>query len=171
MRGYIQVYTGNGKGKTTAAFGLALRAAGAGLKVHIAQFAKCMDYSEINAFKRFEDLIQLKQYGTGCFISEKPGKKDYEAALRGLNETRHIISSGDYQMVILDEANIATYYNLFSVDDLVDLITAKPDNVEIVITGRYADDKIIKCADLVTEMREIKHYYSFGVEARRGIEK
>ena len=171
MKGYVQVYTGEGKGKTTAAFGLALRAAGAGLRVFIAQFVKGLEYSELNAIKRFDDLIELKQYGRGCFIFEKPEKADITAAQKGLEELKHVISSGEYHVVILDEVNIATHYKLLSVEDLLELIRIKPEHVEMVITGRYADEKIIDRADLVTEMREIKHYYSEGVKAREGIEK
>jgi cob(I)alamin adenosyltransferase len=170
MKGYIQVYTGNGKGKTTAAFGLALRAAGAGMKVFISQFVKGMEYSELEAIKRFDDLITLKQFGRGCFIYEKPEEEDIKLAAAGLKETKEIIISGKYDLVILDEANIAVYYNLFSAQDLLNVMDEKPEQVELVITGRYADPKVIERADLVTEMKEIKHYYSNGVTARRGIE-
>ena len=171
MKGYVHVYTGEGKGKTTAALGLALRAAGAGSSVFFAQFVKGMEYSEVKSLKRYDDYIKLKQYGTGCFIFGKPGKKDIEAARYALEDLKHIILSGDYQMVILDEANIATYYNLISVEELLALIRERPAHVEIIITGRYADKKIIDVADLVTEMLEIKHYYHKGVEARDGIER
>ena len=115
MKGYIQVYTGNGKGKTTAAFGLALRAAGAGLRVYIAQFVKGMKYSEINSLAKLEVFITVKQYGRDCFIFREPEKEDIQAAREGLKEVREIMCSGKYQMIIFDEANIATYYNLFSV--------------------------------------------------------
>ncbi|MBW2663694.1 MAG: cob(I)yrinic acid a,c-diamide adenosyltransferase [Deltaproteobacteria bacterium] len=171
MKGYIQVYTGNGKGKTTAAFGLALRAAGAGLKVYIAQFVKGMKYSEMNSLAKLEEFITLKQYGRDCFIFREPEKEDIQAAQEGLKEVREIMCSGKYQMIILDEANIATYYNLFSVEDLLDFIQAKPEEVELIITGRKADPRIIEAADLATEMKEIKHYYQKGVQAREGIEK
>ncbi|MDA3833720.1 MAG: cob(I)yrinic acid a,c-diamide adenosyltransferase [Spirochaetales bacterium] len=171
MKGYIQVYTGNGKGKTTAAFGLALRAAGAGLKVYIAQFVKGMKYSELYSLAKLSEFITLKQYGRDCFINKDPDKEDIKAALEGLKEVKEIMCSGKYQMIILDEANIATYYNLFSVDDLLDFIQARPEDVELVITGRNADPRIIEEADLVTEMKEIKHYYQKGVQARDGIEK
>ena len=171
MRGYVQVYTGNGKGKTTAAFGLALRAAGAGLRVYIAQFVKGMKYSELDAVEKLSDSITIKQYGRDCFIYREPDSEDIRAAREGLKEVRKIMDSGQYQMVILDEANIATYYNLFSVDDLLDFIKAKPEGVELVITGRMADPRIIEAADLVTEMKEIRHYYQKGVQARNGIEK
>jgi cob(I)alamin adenosyltransferase len=171
MKGYVHVYTGDGKGKTTAAFGLALRAAGAGLKVYIAQFVKGMKYSELNSLAKLSEFITIKQYGRDCFIFREPEKEDIQAAQEGLKEVKEIMRSGKYQMIILDEANIATYYNLFSVDDLLDFIQAKPEGVELVITGRAADLRIIEKADLVTEMKEIKHYYQKGVQARDGIEK
>ena len=171
MKGYIQVYTGDGKGKTTAAFGLALRAAGAGLKVYIAQFVKGMKYSELDALAQLKNFITVKQYGRDCFIFREPEKEDIQAARTGLQEVREIMCSGEYQIIILDEANIATYYNLFSVDELLDFIKVKPEEVELVITGRSADPRIIERADLVTEMKEIKHYYQKGVKARKGIEK
>ncbi len=169
-KGYVHVYTGNGKGKTTAAFGLALRAAGAGLPVFIAQFAKGGDYSELRAFRRFEDLITLKQYGSGSFIHGEPGEEDIRAAQTALAEIRDVFRSGEYKVVILDEANIATFFGLVSADDLAALIDDRPEDVELVITGRGADPKIIEKADLVTEMREVKHYYAEGVQARDGIE-
>ena len=169
-RGYVQVYTGNGKGKTTAAFGLALRAAGAGLPVFIAQFAKAMEYSEIIALKRFSDLITLRQYGRGCFIRGKPAEEDIRAAKFGLKESGEALQSGKYKVVILDEANIATFFELFAVEDLLALIDGKPGEVELLITGRNADARILDRADLVTEMREVKHYYANGVQARKGIE-
>ncbi len=171
MKGYIQVYTGNGKGKTTAAFGLALRAAGAGLKVYIAQFAKKKGYSEHKAFERFSDLVLAKQYGLGAFIVNAPSEEDIAAARKGLEEAKEALQSGLWDVVILDEANVAASIALFSVDDLLSLIALKPEGVELVITGRNADERVIEKADLVTEMREIKHYYTKGVEARVGIEK
>ena len=171
MKGYVQVYTGSGKGKTTAALGLALRAAGAGLKVYIAQFVKGMKYAEINILDKLSDSIALKQYGRSCFINRNPDEKDIQAAQEGLKEVREIMCSGEYQMIILDEANIATSYNLFSVEELLDFIRAKPEDVELVITGRMADPRVIEEADLVTEMKEIKHYYQSGVKARDGIER
>ncbi|MBL7226222.1 MAG: cob(I)yrinic acid a,c-diamide adenosyltransferase [Proteobacteria bacterium] len=171
MTGRVHVYTGDGKGKTTAALGLALHAAGAGLKVYVAQFVKGAEYSELKALVRLSDLITTKQYGLGFFVNREPNKKDFRAAREGLKEVRGIICSGVYDVVILDEANIATYYDLFSVDDLLDVIRAKPERIELVITGRMADPLVIEAADLVTEMKEIKHYYDNGVRARIGIEK
>jgi len=170
-KGYVQIYTGNGKGKTTAAIGLAIRAAGAGLKVFIAQFLKAGEYNEHKALNRFTDLIQIRQYGRGCFIQGNPDIEDIKVAKKGLDEVKNIINSGKYDMIILDEANIAVYYNLFTVDELLEVIKSRPKNVEIIITGRMADQKIIAEADLVTEMKEIKHYYKKGVIARPGIER
>lgn len=169
-KGYVQVYTGNGKGKTTAAFGLAIRAAGAGLRVFIGQFAKGQDYSELHSFARFADQITICQYGRKCFIYEQPESNDIYLAKDGLSEIRKAVVSGDYKLVILDEANIAVYFGLFSADDLIEIIDIKPKDVELVITGRYANSQILARADLVTEMREIKHYYQQGVMARVGIE-
>jgi len=171
MRGYVQVYTGAGKGKTTAALGLAIRAAGAGLRVFIAQFIKGAHSSELDALQRYSDLITIKQFGRGCFIKGEPSPADVEAARKGLSEVKQIIASGEYQVVILDEANVATHLKLFSVDELLSVIEAKPDDVELVITGRNADPRLIERADLATEMLEVKHYYKKGVEARTGIEK
>jgi len=170
MKGYVHVYTGNGKGKTTAAIGLAIRAAGAGMRVYIAQFVKGMHYSELDALDRYADRITLKQYGRDCFIKQEPSEEDIQAARKGFEEVKGVLASGDYQMVILDEANIATHYNLFSADELIELVRSKPESVELVITGRGADPKVIAVADLVTEMKEIKHYHNRGIEARQGIE-
>jgi cob(I)alamin adenosyltransferase len=170
MRGYLHVYTGNGKGKTTAALGLALRAAGAGKKVFIAQFVKGMHYAELDALKRFEPEIILRQYGRGCFIMHEPEAEDIALAKQGLAEVAEKIRSGMYDMVILDEACIALYYRLFSLNELMTVITSRPETMEIVITGRYAPPELIDLADLATEMKEVKHYYQQGVEARKGIE-
>lgn len=171
MKGYIQVYTGDGKGKTTAALGLAIRAAGAGLKVFIGQFIKMGEYSEIKALKRFEDLITVEQFGRGRFIQGKPSVEDIKAAQKGLEKIIAILSSGEHNVVIMEEANVAVKIGLLSVQDILKIIAAKPQDVELVITGRGADPQIIEKADLVTEMKEIKHYFQQGVAARVGIEK
>jgi cob(I)alamin adenosyltransferase len=171
MQGYVQVYTGNGKGKTTAALGLSIRAAGAGLKVFIGQFIKKGDYSEINALSRFSDLIRVEQFGQGRFISGKPDPEDVALCRIGLARIREVIASGRYQVVILEEANIAVKYGLIQEGELIDLIITKPAELELVITGRDATDRIIALADLVTEMRAVKHYYEKGVVSRVGIEK
>ena len=170
-RGYVHVYTGDGKGKTTAALGLALRAAGAGTKVFIAQFLKGTKSAELGALERFADLITVKQYGRDRFIVGEPEEEDVQAARAGLQEAARILAAGEYPLVILDEANVAVHLGLFSADGLLDIVKARAEHVEVVITGRRADQRIIDAADLVTEMREVKHYYTQGVRARRGIEK
>ena len=169
MKGYVQVYTGDGKGKTTAALGLSLRAAGSGLKVYIAQFIKMGDYSEIKALAKFSDLITVEQFGLGRFIKGKPSQEDIEAAHNGIAKVKSLI--GKYDIIVLEEANVAAACGVISVEDILELISLKPDNVELVITGRGADPRVIEKADLVTEMKEIKHYYQKGVQARVGIEK
>ena len=171
MKGYLQVYTGNGKGKTTAALGLSLRAAGAGLKVYIAQFLKQGDYSEIKALERFSDVIVLEQFGLGQFVKGRPTQAEMNVARDGLEKARQALSSGDYDMVILEEANVAVAIGLFPITDLMDIIQQRPDHVELVITGRGAAPEVIEKADLVTEMKAVKHYYDQGVQARVGIEK
>jgi cob(I)alamin adenosyltransferase len=170
MRGMVHVYTGNGKGKTTAALGLALRAVGSGKKVFVAQFAKGMKYSELNSLAKIE-AITIKQYGLDSFIIDKPKNKDIEAAEQGLKESAEALKAEEYDLVILDEANIAVYFELFSVESLLEIIEFRNHKIEVVVTGRYADKTLIDYADLVTEMKNIKHYYSKGIEARLGIEK
>lgn len=169
-KAYIQVYTGNGKGKTTAALGLALRACGAGKKVFIGQFIKGKHYSELDSIKKHLKDIQIKQYGLDCFIVNEPEEKDFMAAQNGLMEMSEIIKSGDYDLVIMDELNIALYYKLIDLEAVLDILRSKPEHIEIVITGRYAPNEIIEIADLVTEMKEVKHYFTKGVDARLGIE-
>lgn len=171
MRGFVQVYTGNGKGKTTAAIGLAIRAAGAGLRVFIGQFIKMGDYSEIRALSRFTDLITVEQFGHGRFAKGKPSPEDLEGARRGLERVREIMDGEDYQVIILEEANVAVMLGLIGVQELIGLIVSKPEDKELVITGRGASPRVIEMADLVTEMRVIKHYFQKGVRARVGIEK
>lgn len=171
ITGYVHVYTGNGKGKTTAAIGLAIRAVGAGLNVFIAQFIKKGFYSEIKSLSKFSDSITIKQFGLGHFIKGAASVEDLSVAQAGINEMESIVSSGDYSVVILDEANVAVKLGLFSVEDLLYIIDNKPNNVELIITGRDANQELIKKADLVTEMKEIKHYFKEGITARVGIEK
>jgi cob(I)alamin adenosyltransferase len=171
MKGYIQVYTGNGKGKTTACLGLTLRAVGAGLKVYIIQFLKQGDYSEIKALERFGDQVTVEQYGLGHFVKGKPSEDDIVAGQKGLARAKELIRKGDCDILILEEANVALVCGLFSEIDLLDVIALKPENMELVITGRGATPAVIAAADLVTEMKEIKHYYQKGVKARVGIEK
>jgi cob(I)alamin adenosyltransferase len=171
MKGYVQVYTGDGKGKTTAAFGLAIRAAGSGLKVWIGQIRKKGEYSEIHSMQRFADLVTVEQFGTGKFVMGKPSGEDIQAAATALSRAEQIMSSGKADVVILDEANVALACGLFSAERLLALIRQKPEEMELVLTGRGAAPEIIEAADLVTEMKCIKHYHEKGVMARTGIEK
>jgi len=170
-RGYIQVYTGSGKGKTTAALGLALRAAGAGMRVFIAQFIKKRQCSEHKALAKFSDLVTINQYGKGFILRRSPNASDIEAAQKGLAAVRKVMEERLADVVILDEANIAVNRGLIAVDELIGIMEMKPAGIELVITGRYADAGVIDKADLVTEMREVKHYAKKGVKARVGIEK
>ncbi len=170
MKGYIQVYTGDGKGKTTASFGLAIRAAGAGLKVYIIQFLKKGDFSEIKALAKF-DNITIKQFGLGSFVRGKPSEEDMAIGAAGYLELCDVLKENRYDVVIAEEANVAVMCNLFTEKELLELMDMKPENVELIITGRNASQKVIDRADLVTEMKEIKHYFKQGVMARVGIEK
>ncbi|WP_179948107.1 cob(I)yrinic acid a,c-diamide adenosyltransferase [Geosporobacter ferrireducens] len=170
-RGYVHVYTGDGKGKTTAALGLALRAAGAGKKVFIAQFVKSIEYSEWKALKSLQNSIDITLYGHGCFIAKNPEQEDISAARKGLQDIHRILMSKKYDLIILDEITIALYYRLLSLEDVITLLKDKPYETELVLTGRYAPEAIIEFADLVTEMKEIKHYYQQGVLSREGIDR
>ncbi len=167
--GLVQVYTGNGKGKTTAALGLAIRAAGAGLKVCIHQFVKDGQYSEIRALKKIKNIV-VKQCGRGCFIKGKPEDEDIKCARNGFQAACKDIFSGKYDLVILDEINIALALGLLKAKDMSSLINRKPKKLEIVLTGRRCPASILKKADLITEMKEIRHPYKNGIIARKGIE-
>ena len=168
-RGYVQVYTGDGKGKTTAAFGLALRAVCAGYKVYIGQFLKGMPYSELKAPEFLPNLV-IEQYGTAQFVHNEPTQRDIAKAEEGLKKIEAIINSAEYDVVIMEEINVALMYGLLSTERILKIIKNKPETVELVLTGRYAKKEIIEAADLVTEMKMIKHYYNQGVSARKGIE-
>lgn len=169
-KGYIQVYTGNGKGKTTAALGLTLRAAGAGLRVYIAQFMKKGHYSEIRALERLSDQVTVEQFGTGRFVLGKPDPEDLEAGRKGLAAAGQAMLSGEYDMVVLEEANVAYESKIISERDLMDFVSAKPDGVELVLTGRGGAPGVLERADLITEMKPVRHYFEQGVGARTGIE-
>jgi len=170
MKGYVQVYTGDGKGKTTAALGLILRARGAGLRVYLGQFIKKGDFSEIKSLRERFPEVTVEQYGLGHFIKEEPSPDDIAAAMEGLGKLRTAVLSGDYDIIIADEAGPAVTVGLFPADELVSLIDQKPDEVELVITGRGVDKTVMARADLITEMRSVKHYMDDGVGARQGIE-
>ena len=169
-KGLVHVYTGPGKGKTTAALGLGLRAAGAGYKVHVVQFMKGRRYSEINSIEKLKNF-SISQHGRDKFVSkENPEKIDIDLAKKGFSYAKEIIKSKKYDLIILDEINVAIDFNLISIDDVLNLIKEKPEKLELVLTGRYADPKIIQIADVVTEMLEIKHPYQQGIQARKGID-
>jgi cob(I)alamin adenosyltransferase len=170
-RGRVQVYTGDGKGKTTAAFGLALRAAGRGLKVFVAQFAKGRDSGEVVAAERFSDLITVRRFGKKAFVRGEPDHQDRDEARRGMRTVRDVLAEGTHRLVILDEINIATYYGLVPVEDLLKTLAGRARSVEVVLTGRNADPRVLAAADLVTEMRAVKHYFAQGTPAREGIEE
>ncbi len=173
FKGFIQVYTGNGKGKTTAALGLCLRAAGWGYRSYIGQFLKGQDYGELHSIKKFGDLIVIEQFGKKGFIhiEKGPDEEDIKLAKSGLERCMSEMKSGKFRIIVLDEINIAIYFNLISEEEINAFLDEKPEDVEVILTGRYAPQSIIERADLVTEMKEIKHYYQKGIEARKGIEK
>ena len=170
MTGCVQVYTGDGKGKTTAALGLAIRAAGAGMRVFLARFLKPAVSSELRALERFADLVTVRSYGRAGFIRGEPGPEDIARAREGFEEVREAVASGGYLLVILDEVNVAVDLGLLEVEEVLDLIEERPEQVELVLTGRRADARIIERADLVTDMREVKHPWHAGVPARKGID-
>ena len=171
MKGYVQVYTGDGKGKTTAAIGLAIRALGAGWRVFIAQFLKSGEYSEHKALAQFSDHLTIRTYGRNVFIKGEPEEEDRRLAQEAYQEIAEIVASGHHRLVILDEANVAVHYGLITVDQILDLIDRRAEGVELLITGRYAHSRLIERADLVTEMRGVKHYFDRGIKARVGVEK
>jgi len=172
-KGYVQVYTGNCKGKTTAALGLAFRAMGRGLKTYIGQFMKGQMYGELAAAELVKPYITIEQYGKKGFIhvQNPPEQEDINMAQEGLQRARQAMLRGSYNIVVFDEIITAHYFHLISLADILDIINIKPEGVEVVFTGRYAPKELIDAADLVTEMVEIKHYYQQGVSARDGIER
>ena len=169
-KGFVHLYTGNGKGKTTAAVGLALRAAGAGLKVFIVQFGKGSPTGELKSLKKLSRQITIRQFGARTFIKQKPALVDYTLAAEGLATVERALRRGCYDVVILDEVCVVCRYNLISTRKVLDIINNRPKQVEVIMTGRDAPKDLANAADLVTEMREIRHYFSKGVRARKGIE-
>jgi cob(I)alamin adenosyltransferase len=172
MIGYVQVYTGNGKGKTTAALGLAFRAAGHGFKTYVAQFLKGQPTGEIEAATRLAPLIRIEQFGREGFITVKdgPGDEDVSRAKAGLAKALEAMLSGAYKIIVLDEINTAVHFKILSEQDVLDFMDRRPTEVELVLTGRYVPASFIERADLVTEMKAVKHYFDRGVKAREGIE-
>jgi cob(I)alamin adenosyltransferase len=169
--GLVQVYTGDGKGKTSAAFGAALRAIGRGLNVYIIQFIKGgFDYGELYVVEKLPNL-KLAAFGRGKFVTEvSPHEEDVKLAKEAFELARKVVQSGEYDVVILDEINVALNLKLVKVDEALQLIKNKPVHVELILTGRYAPRQIIEVANLVTEMNEIKHPFTEGVKPRKGIE-
>jgi cob(I)alamin adenosyltransferase len=188
--GLIHVYTGDGKGKTTAALGLALRAAGCGLRVYVCQFLKGQEYGELEAVQWLaagapvanvpegdrRPPITIERFGRPTFVhvsadgTSSAGEEDVRLARAGLDAARRAMSGGQYDLVVLDEINVALYFRLLTVQEVLELIDARPEGVELVLTGRRVPDEILARADYVTEMREVRHPYQRGVQARKGIE-
>jgi cob(I)alamin adenosyltransferase len=170
-RGLTQVYTGDGKGKTSAAFGLALRAVGRGLKVYVIQFIKGgFDYGELYVVKRLPNF-KMKAFGRGKFVTDvPPAEDDVKLAKEAFKLAREVVNGGEYDVVVLDEINVALHLKLIGIEEVVELIRSKPKHVELILTGRYVPPEVVELADLVTEMKEIKHPYTKGVPPRRGIE-
>ena len=170
-KGCVHILTGDGKGKTTAAIGLALIAVSSGLKVFFAQFVKKGEYSEINAFRRLGDQITVEQFGLARFTDTESNPEDILAAQNGLSRVRTIMAENRYDMMVLDEITLAIKFGLIAENDLMELIVNKSHSLELIITGRYASPRVIEIADMVTEMKALKHYYQKGVKARVGIDK
>ena len=169
--GYFQIYTGDGKGKTTAALGLALRASGRGMAVYFGQFMKGQDYGELRSLPTL-DGVTHEQYGDpGWVYKGKVTPVQQARAKEGLERARAALLSGEYDIVILDEINMAIWFELIALDEVLDLVDKRPASVELIFTGRQAHPDLMEKADLVTEMREVKHYFNKGVPARVGIEK
>ena len=173
FRGYIQVYTGNGKGKTTAALGLALRAAGSGFRTYIGQFMKGQRYGELESVKKLAPFVAIEQFGRRAFlhVTKTPDPEDVRRARYGLERCLAAMLSGRYDIVVLDEVNVALHFGLLDIADVLALIDQKPPSVELILTGRRAPAGLVKQAGLVTEMKQVKHYFDIGVAARRGIEE
>jgi cob(I)alamin adenosyltransferase len=170
-RGYVQVYTGDGKGKTSAALGLALRASGHGMRTYIGQFMKGQHYGELEAL-RDHPLITIEQYGdVHCIRREEVTPEHVSQAHRGLERAREAMLSGQYDLVVLDEVSVAIWFGLLTVEEVLAFLDQRPNHVEVILTGRRAPRELIERADLVTEMQAVKHYYQQGVVARKGIER
>ena len=170
-RGLVHVYTGDGKGKTCAALGMALRAAGHGWRTYVGQFMKGQDYGELKAAQMLDGLLTIEQYGKPTFVHVgQVTPEDVQMVNEGLALVLGALQSGEYQMVVLDEINVALYFGLLAAWDVLSVIDAKPEGVELVLTGRRVPEEILARADYVTVMREVKHPYQHGVLARKGVE-
>jgi cob(I)alamin adenosyltransferase len=170
-RGLVIVITGNGKGKTTAAFGQALRAVGQGYRVFIMQFMKGRDYGEFVAAEKYLPRLTIRRSGLDSFVMrDNPAPVDIELARQGFESAKKAVASGKYQMVILDEINVAVDFKLIALEDVTALIKNKPPALDLILTGRYAAKAVVKLADTVSEVKEIKHHYAAGIKDRAGIE-
>ena len=170
MKGYIQIYTGNGKGKTTAAIGLAIRASGNKFRTYIGQFMKGQNYSELTALKD-NPHIEIEQFGNYQCIRKEDVTPEYIKKTKdALKKCNDIIISGKYDIVVLDEINVAIWFGLIDEKNVLEVISNKPNNVELILTGRHAPQALLDKANLITEMKCVRHYYDNGVQARRGIE-
>lgn len=170
-RGLVMVYTGDGKGKTTAAMGQALRALGHSRKVFVVQFMKGKKYGEVLCAEKYLPDLTMCRCGLDSFVmKDNPAPVDIELARQGLKLAKEAISSGAYGMVILDEVNVALEFKLIPLDEVLEIIRSKPNEVDLILTGRYAPPEIIEIADMVSEVKEIKHHYAKGVKERAGIE-
>ena len=172
-KGYVQVYTGDGKGKTTAALGLTLRAVGVGLKVYFGQFLKGRSCGEIFGLEYLSDRVTLERFGSGRWVNkekEKEYQEEVTRAQKGVLAVKCAVTSGEFDLVVMDEALGALKQGVISLEDIFSIIALKPEGVELVITGRNAPEKLIERADLVSEIKQVKHYYAAGVKARKGIE-
>lgn len=168
---FVQIYTGDGKGKTTAAIGLAVRAAGHGMRTYMGQFMKGQVYGELTALENHPRIV-IEQYGDPqCIRREEVSRQHVRQAEDGLNRAETAMLSGDYDIVMLDEINVAVWFGLVPVDNVLDFLKKRPKTVEVILTGRNAPKAFIEVADLVTEMKEIRHYYTQGILARDGIER
>ena len=169
--GMVHVYTGNGKGKTTSSLGLGMRAAGHGFKVLMIQFMKGdIKYGELEAAKHIPNF-EILQFGRPDFVDKNnPEQIDIDLAKKGLAHAKDIVKAGKVDMLILDEINVAVEWKLVTASEVMDIVKSRPENMEIVLTGRYAPAEFIELADTVTEMKEIKHPYSKNILARKGVE-
>ena len=170
-QGLVQIFTGDGKGKTSAALGVILRAAGHGLRVHLIYFMKGdYPYGERQSLKALPN-VTASVFGHTHFVDPKnPKPEEIAEARRGLEEARRSLHSGEYDVVVLDEINVAVGWNLLDIEDVLELVRNRPKQVELMLTGRYADPRLIAVADLVTEMTNVKHPYEKGILSRKGID-
>jgi cob(I)alamin adenosyltransferase len=171
-KGYVHLYTGHGKGKTTAALGVALRAAGHGMRTLMIQFMKGQHYGEIDAVKKLDGLVEIEQHGSPlfCNLDGADYPEHYRLAREGLRRTRESLHDKTINILVLDEIVTAYLFKLITLDEIVQCVLEKPAEMELVLTGRGAPPELFALCDIVTEMKEVKHYHTGGVEARKGIE-